>query len=360
MIPTILESLASLANYPKSSWGQPVSSKWASLCESLRNYLPPRKTLVLRIERKWELVSALQKSVRRGDKQMALRLVSAMESMPAEYAYFWRRLCVTALEDIGPADDTLAAFMTACSTLFSPKKTGSENYDLFCFFVEQMCDLSARSRVYCSYSIIEAAVSKASLPELSAKDEEIISAIIYCKASVQAPRNLWEEWQKKNDWRAEGMLKFVGLTLPEEMCRRQVQVPPPRLLFDLPSYCYDMHTRVGLETLKRFVAGIRGAEGLRDFFKENKVRSSHRALGAALFFAEGGRIRSELIYDPLCCLEQRLFAHQSNLPLSAWLSLQTLMEEALEHGLMDQVRGEVLGQFYGRENCNQLQKLETN
>ena len=359
MIFMTTENLASLAHYPKTKWDQTPNARWGSLCESLCNYVPPRKSLSLRIERKWELVSALQKSVRRGDKQMALRLASAMDSMPAEYAYFWRRLCVTACEDVGPADDTLAAFVTACSTVFSPKKTGGKNYDLFCFFVEQMCALSTRSRVYCSYSIIEAAVSKASLPELSAKDEEIILAITRRKASVQAPRNLWEEWQKKNDWRAEGMLKFVGLTLSGEMYRRPVRLPPPRLLFDLPSYCYDMHTRVGLETLKRFVAGIRGAEGIRDFFKENRLKSAHRALGVALFFSEGGRIRSELIYDPLSHFERGLIAYQSNLPLYAWMNLQTLVEEALEHGLMDQVREEVLEQFYGRKNCNQLQNLGT-
>ena len=32
-----------------------------------------------------------------------LHLLSAIEGMPEEYAYFWRRLCVIACEDVGPA-----------------------------------------------------------------------------------------------------------------------------------------------------------------------------------------------------------------------------------------------------------------
>jgi hypothetical protein len=44
-----------------------------------------------------------------------------------------------------------------------PKKTGSRNYDLFCFLAEQMCDLLTRSRIYCSYGVIEPAASKCEL-----------------------------------------------------------------------------------------------------------------------------------------------------------------------------------------------------
>jgi MgsA AAA+ ATPase C terminal len=204
---------------------------------------------VLGKERKWELVSAFQKSIRRGDKKVALRLVSAMDSMPEEFAYFWRRLCVIACEDIGPADDTLAAFVVACSTVYPPKKTGKKNYDLFCFLAEQMCDLSTRSRIYCSYGVIEPTAMKSELPELLVAERPIVSAIMDQREAVRQPKDAWREWQKKNDWRAEGLLRFVGLTLPLEMIRVQTPVPPYKMLFDLPSYCYDMHTRVGLEML---------------------------------------------------------------------------------------------------------------
>jgi replication-associated recombination protein RarA len=63
-----------------------------------------------------------------------------MDSMPEEYAYFWRRLCVIACEDVGPADDVLASFVIACSTVFPPKKTAGANYRIICHLAEQMCD----------------------------------------------------------------------------------------------------------------------------------------------------------------------------------------------------------------------------
>jgi replication-associated recombination protein RarA len=50
-----------------------------------------------------------------------------MDSMPEEYAYFWRRLCVIACEDVGPADDVLASFVVACATVFPPKRTAGAN-----------------------------------------------------------------------------------------------------------------------------------------------------------------------------------------------------------------------------------------
>jgi replication-associated recombination protein RarA len=111
-----------LLSYPKSRWNEAVSNRWVSLCASLRDYEAPCKSVTINKERKWELVSALQKSIRRGDKQAALRLISAMDSMPEEYAYFWRRFCVIACEDVGPADDNCCP-RAFCSRLYMPPYT---------------------------------------------------------------------------------------------------------------------------------------------------------------------------------------------------------------------------------------------
>jgi hypothetical protein len=341
------EFLQELSGYREFRSGEAVSERWVSLCAGLRDYQAPSRSLAIKKARKWELVSAFQKSIRRGDKQIALRLISAMDGMPTEYAYFWRRLCVIACEDIGPADDTLAAFVVVCSTVFLPKKTGAKNYDLLCFLAEQMCDLSTRSRIYCSYSIIEAAAVKSELPALGTEDELIVSAILHQRATVQAPKNPRQRWQKKNDWRTQGLLKFVGLRLSLEMTTVKTAIPPHKLLFDLPSYCYDMHTRTGLAMLRWLVHGVRGAEEIRELFRENRVESPHKVLGEALFFVEGGRIQSELIYGPLCHLEQQFFAHKSGLSLRTWLQLQILVERAVVDGVIDRVREDVLDQRYG-------------
>jgi hypothetical protein len=91
----------------------------------------------------------------------------------------------------------LTAFVIACSTIFLPKKTGAKNYDLLCFLTEQMCDLPSRSRIYCSYCVIEPAAIKGDLPELGMEEELIVSAIMDQRASVLALQSLWQQWLKK-------------------------------------------------------------------------------------------------------------------------------------------------------------------
>jgi hypothetical protein len=48
---------------------------------------------------------------------------------------------------VGPGDDVLASFVVACSTVFTPVKTGARNHGLFCFLAEQMCELPHRSHM---------------------------------------------------------------------------------------------------------------------------------------------------------------------------------------------------------------------
>ncbi|GAC1663608.1 MAG: hypothetical protein NVS9B15_26600 [Acidobacteriaceae bacterium] len=144
------------------------------------------------------------------------------------------------------------------------------------------------------------------------------------------------------------MLKYVGLTLPFEMTQTKRTLQPAKLLFDLPSYCYDMHTRVGLEVLKRLVLGVRGGEAIRELFQENKLESPHRVLGKALFYVEGARIEGELFYQPLYSLEQRLIVHRTGISPDSWIELRKLMEAAVEQGVVDRIREEVLHERYDR------------
>jgi hypothetical protein len=56
----------------------------------------------------------------------------------------------------------------------------------------------------------------------------------------------------------------------------------------------------------------------------------------------------------LYCLEQRLFAYQFGLRLNSWSELRVLVGKAVQEGLVDRVREEVLHQFYDPDFCNQL------
>ena len=338
-----------LLAYPEHCFGERASEKWLSLCSSLSNYQAPSTSFPIEKNRKWELTSALQKSIRRADKTTALQLIAGIANMPEEYGYFLRRMCVIACEDVGPADDTLVRFTIACATIFSPKKLATDNHTLLCFLAEQMCDRPVRSRIYCSYSAIEPGIISSDLPQLSGADESIVSAIRKRLKAAQAQGNPQLAWQKKNDWRAEGLLKFVGLSLSEESCVNTDPLPPSRTIFDLPSYCYDMHTRIGLSVLHRLIRGTHGARGIREFFRQNRTNLAHKAVGEALFTVEGGREKCELVYPALCSLEQRVSAHQFGLSFDQWLRLCDLTRKALEDGVIDRLREEVLRRQYGQK-----------
>src|SRR4051812_40010649 len=104
-------------------WNEYPSPRWINLCKELKNYestLHCPGTLQDR-GRKWELVSSYQKCVRRGLVDLSPWLVGELLSLgPTEWAYCWRRICVTAAEDVGFGDPDLMNFVIACSTLFRP------------------------------------------------------------------------------------------------------------------------------------------------------------------------------------------------------------------------------------------------
>ena len=338
-----------LRSYPAHCFSEPASPRWLELCSALGTYEAPWDDLALDSDRKWELTSGIQKAIRRADKATALKLISGIASIPGEYTYFLRRMCVIACEDIGPADDTLVRFTIACATLFSARRAAAENHRLLCFLAEQMCDLLIRSRVYCSCETISLAAEKGMTPALSTDDLEILAAIARQKEAVQTATSGVDSWQRKNNWRSAGMLKFVGFSLPLPTSINSDPLPRSRIIFDLPSYCYDVHTRIGLAVLRRLLQGVNGAEGVRGLLQRNCTNIPHKVLGEALFTIEGGREKSELLYPALCSLEQRMFAYQFGLPFDEWLRLCDLTRKALEDGVIDRLREEILSRQYGQK-----------
>lgn len=93
--------------------------------------------------------------------------------------------------------------------------------------------------------------------------------------------------------------------------------------------------------------GIDGSTEIRDLIQAHRVLNPTKALGEALFFVEGARIRNELIYPVLSCLEQRVLAQHYGFSLECWQNLCSLVEAGLRSGLLDQIREEVLMKFYG-------------
>lgn len=65
----------------------------------------PTGMVVKQEKRKWQVSSAMQKSIRRGDGETAVQMAEGLSTLDPEYC--WRRLPVIAMEDIGLADPML-------------------------------------------------------------------------------------------------------------------------------------------------------------------------------------------------------------------------------------------------------------
>lgn len=107
---------------------------------------PIPNPIMAQARRKWHLVSAIQKSIRRSDAGSAIVLSIAMQNS-TEADALWRRLQVTALEDIGIANPVLVATVLAVAGKKAwREKNGGKA--LTAFIVDRMAK-SAKSRMFC-------------------------------------------------------------------------------------------------------------------------------------------------------------------------------------------------------------------
>lgn len=330
--------IEALSNFPER-WGMPNEdarygwqSHWSSLVAGLAAYIPPPVSFKLKnLDRKWELVSAYQKTVRRGNKDLALKLVSAMDSQPSESPYWWRRLCTTACEDVGYGDVVLMNFVIATSMIFTPKKYPDMNYKVMCFLTEKMCD-TTRSRMFCSLAIIESRIKEAVVPhDLTAWEFEVIKKL---KDDRTKKLGTLTGWAAANDYRGEGMLYFQTLPINYKI----TQVPGKAshvLLKGLPDYTYDMHTRVG----KAAIRTLRKLPEIDTFFTTNLTHADQfKILGYALFYMEGGLLVNSVKDYQLCTLEYKMVAAGFGLSIFAFLNLMNLVATAVESGKMNTFR----------------------
>jgi hypothetical protein len=308
---------------------------WTDACEALRIYEPPPMSLKLaHAERKWELMSAYQKTIRRGDTALALRLVSAMCSLPAELGYAWKRVCCIAAEDIGPGCREAMNFVICAGTIYTPKKAPDFQYKVLCFLTELMCAVE-RSHDYCSMAVIEHALKSGVLPHnLSDLEGVMLSGIKECGAPT--------DWAVKNNWRGEGMLKFQMLDGPIAsmlMTQSMWQAPEPQMMKGLPDYCYDTHTRVGKGVMIR----LTGFKIIKDFFDATPTLiPKANVIGDAVFYEEGVLIAGGWGNPNLYKLEQRFEAAQLGWPIDRWYEFRALISHLIEDGAINKLREKVL------------------
>jgi hypothetical protein len=288
-------------------------------------------------QRKWEFVSAYQKCIRRGLLDQAICLLgrfhSIFRSQPKERAYFWKRICTTACEDIGYGDPELMNFVLACSTLFTPSKvTDQQLLKIWSFLTEQMCE-TQKSRIYCQLSIAEGLLRQGTIPEELDSWEASLIAQISARA-METPR---QKWAEKNNWRGEGMVHFQHLAFATLFSEEELS--PFEIVCDLPDFTFDVHTRVGTRVLRY----LSEHSPFRQFLEEHPSKlGDSKTLGWSLFFAEGGRIEHRL-YDPrLDLLESKFIACQFGWQTREWWQLVKFMEEAVSSGKVNNLRKNIL------------------
>lgn len=306
---------------------------------------PPEPTLgVKNAQRKWELVSAYQKTVRRGDLALALRLVSAMASLPDECQYMWRRVCTTAAEDIGAGNPLAMKFVLACAQVYTPSQLqGRMSLAVWTVLTRIMC-FSPKSRLYCQFSIMENALKSKDM-EYKVFDQTPYGQRMAetLNTDLQTIEHTDEtRWLLKANWRAEGMAvgpifsrlhKVILKTVGDDLTGFQT-------LKGLPEYCYDMHTRVGKGSLYKAC----GVLAVSQFFHQNPVKSKPEALGWALFFEEGGKIEHRWGNARVDAFEQQVVAERHGLGLEQWLEFRTVVQTMLSTGRFTEIRDGVLRQ----------------
>lgn len=333
--------VSALLELPERDWNEPATDRWLSLCHHLSEFSAPlgSPVNVFSADRKWEVVSAFQKCIRRGLVDRALPLVDVFHSADRESRrYFWRRLCTTAAEDVGFGDPELMNFAVACSMAFGSHRTSDERLrNVWTFLTQQMCG-ATRSRIYCQLSIIEGHVRRGrKLTGMTDCQQALVH--ILAEPDYGSAK---QRWSDRNNWRAEGMLHFQQCAFSDVASAQDIGAdfqPGETLMNGLPSFAYDWHTRVGRNVCARVAA----SEPFSGWFGANPTATnSAEVVGWALFFVEGGLLRNAVTSPQVNALEQRYVAASFEYEVATWIELLHLLNRELRAGSVDSYRQAVL------------------
>jgi hypothetical protein len=339
-----------LLTYPHTSWSLHASARWLALCEGLQTYEPSPTTLTITDPaRRWEIVSAYQKSVRRGIEDVAQQLVGAMVvGTMAEHRYFWTRVTTTACEDVGYGDPELMRFVTACSQLYSPSVGREKLARVWGFLTHEMCT-TRRSRIFCQLSLLEDFLITERLT-VDGLTEWELNVLAVIRALKNRDNAFWSAdpetaWLIKNNWRGQNMLKFMkyaphgGILL--QVMPSEMTAPPWETLVGLPDFCYDMHTRVG----KRTIVRLSSLPIVKNFYVQHPTPKRPDPIGWALFLLEGALVPGGLADVRLSALEHKFLARKFNWSMQTWVEFQTLMHRLLfDDKAVNDLRREVLAE----------------
>ncbi len=289
----------------------------------------------MRVDR-WIASSAMQKAIRRGETEIALRAGYAYWSVDA--GSFWRRLPIVAAEDIGVGDWELVGHVQSTASNPAWRETHGD-WRTASFLIGRMSDASKERS---AAALVQATLSHPGWAEpcvrlSGCRDDELQElianpnapladrtlAIVYLGGTTRfGPTRLAR--RGGNPGVLAEALTSAGipgdlialcpekpssasalfLMLPllwselERSQRRSVRsesLDPPQLLGDVPTWALDKHTARGKQAIARF---YRSAPAIAEFGGRHiRPQSQPAALEIAVFYAEGVRFRQQLIWD---------------------------------------------------------------
>lgn len=296
--------------------------------------------------RKWEAVSAYQKAVRRGDKMMAMKMVSAFLCDPSMLDYLWRRVVVTAAEDIGPADPMLVAFVCAAHASYKPKNAPDCQNMILPALTRMMCE-AQKSRTWCCMGVIEGKMaSRETLHKgddgtqwysenWSFIDQYNEWEIEFCKFLENRPmsqegtlgRYLWKQGAL-----AEGLSKYYDVSPELEPHKYDLEEAP--LICGLPEYAYDMHTKIG----KGCTFKLCGFTDFLAVLQGSGCTDKAKAVGWAMFFAEGGLLKNDHWNSEIAILERKIAYNSLGLTFEQGVKLEMAITNVKNDGSLFKLR----------------------
>lgn len=278
---------------------------------------------------KWLVRSALQKAMRRGRVEEAIKCAAYLATLDA--TYLWKSLATVVIEDIGFGNPDLMTYVTAANSSKKLRQSVHES-GLAAAIIEAAC-ASAKSRSCCEVSLwrdwsavdIFAQAAKrttASLVQEACYGWMQNAYIAACTLRGMVPRGI--ERRPKDEQGLLEVLTFIVDALPYAHARAAMlclekpvdsmfcaawplfkllngneeapaavpdSLPPEEQIKGLSSAAFDMHTAEGKRALKAFYTSL-----CKDYPLIATIPSEKavRALGATVFVVEGGQVDRRL------------------------------------------------------------------
>jgi hypothetical protein len=283
----------------------------------------------------WVVKSLLQKSIRRGEVEVAQR--AALTFLAQKGSAIWRRFIVIAFEDIGVGSANAVAMTVAASTDSSwRKKSGGDAvvaFNLARLLAEVPKSRSAEhlitgSNDHPSLEQERRAVSSSSIADNLAAVRDKSNSLTHRALAGWCVSGIGWEREKVPGSNLPGLLDtFRQLGVPDELVAAtgiaaaksrepitlmvpliwlvahddqvptvlEAAVPGTLVLDDVPMYGLDQHTRIGQEAIRSLV---KYNSAIREFL-ERHVAPAHRHKAAymAAFYADAAPLASKLSWD---------------------------------------------------------------